>query len=411
MAKKKDESPVKQYKKYKFLGREIKIETKPIKQFSFAWNWKLMNPFKIIHQPGWELRNDKAKMPWNIYTEGCTIGEHTRTFDIVHTWFKYRGVYLLVSIVSWLYKLFSQPLKNKGYIVNSETINNSQQTHNIPFKVFERAWDLTEDDWIKYYVCRYNAPLSSWSKKKHSHYKNSGCSGLNALRMIKEGVYTLALRDTAYREFFIPLIIRLATEFNKEYSKNPVEHVMYLSKDICDVQYKLASEVLYNNRHGKNYVPITSIPPPMPDMPMFNPNLHEVDGAGNVRFKPEFDMNLKTRELKVNTKDFKVIIAANGQLQIISKFKRPVKNHNPIIHSGVKTNVDEEKLYGKQSEKSKESYGYLRCESGKSKTTNGSVSDGDISGRVRDARQVQQSSVHKKPRSGSVRGSSKVVKK
>ena len=401
----------KNYKTYKVLGHEVKVEVKPAKKFSFKWNWNQIGLFKNQHQQGWDNRNDKIKMPWNIYTEGLSIGEHTRTFDVVHTWFKYRGLYPLVSIAMWIYKVISKPLKKKGYIVDGKQVLASKEKHNVLYQIFEEVWDKTEDHWIKFYLCRYNAPLNSWSKKKHAEHKKGRNSGLQALRMLKEFMYTISFRDSAYREFFTPLMLNLTAEFNKEFVKNPIEHVMYQAKDISDIQYKLASEVLWNNRHGQSYGPIKQVPPPVKDMPMYNPNLHDVDKHGNVRFKAEFDMNIKTRMISVNTDDFKVQVAPNGQLQIIPKTKKVVDNNNPIIHKEVKPDVDKERLDDKQSEESKEGDGHIRSQSGKSKTADGSVSDGDISGRVRNARQVQQGGVHKEPRSRGIRRSAKAVKR
>ena len=304
------------YKTYKFLGREIKVERKPLKFLSVKWGLSFLKfPFTRKHQPGWEYKDDKYPMPWNIYTEGLTRGEHHRRFDYTHTVLKYSWVYPLFGI---FYNWFIKPKTRKGLIVDGSQIKDSQEIHNVPLKVFEKAWSLAEDDWIKYYLCRYNAPLNSYSKKKHSDIKNGKRNALPMLRFYKQMAYTIVKYDTAYREFFIPLLLRTVTEFNKEYSENPLEHVMYLSKNVHDLRYPLASEVLYRFRNGKPLEPMTNVPARVPDMPNFNPNLQTVKD-GKVRFKPEFKVNHKTKELEVNTAKFKILINAGGGVDLVPK--------------------------------------------------------------------------------------------
>ncbi len=300
------------YKVYKVLGHQVKIEYKPPKKGTIR---DIFRTVTYLHQKGWEKHKDKTPMPWNVYTEGLTTGEHYKRWDFLHTVLKYRLAYPLMKIIMyWIVR----PLQKKRLITTGEEILESKEIFNKPLQAFERAWSLAEDDFIKYYAKRYNCPVNSWSPKIHKTYKTTALN-LKLLRLYKQMAYTLVKYDTAYREFFVPLYIRAATEFNKEYCKNPVEHVMYHSRNIQDVQYPLASEVLYRYRHGFNQPPINTIPAPSDDTIQFDPAIHELDKKGKVRFKKEYKIDEKTKELKINTRTHNVVVLKSGELVPVPK--------------------------------------------------------------------------------------------
>ena len=306
----------KNYKTYNLLGREVKVEQKPGKYLSLKWCLNFLKfPFTRKHQPEWACKNDKYQMPWNVYTEGLSRGEHVRRFDYTHTVLKYGWVY---PIFGFVYNLILKPRAKKGLIVDGKQIMASKEVHNRPLQCFERAWSKAEDDWIKHYLCRYNQPLNSWSAKKHHDIKTGKRNALPMLRFYKQMAYTITKYDTAYREFFIPLMLNVVAEFNKEYSKNPIEHVMYLAKDITDLQYPLANEVLYRYRQGLNFDPIKTQPPVAEGMFKYNPGLHNVK-KGKVTFKPEYKWDKKSQELRVNTDKYKTVISSTGVVTIIPK--------------------------------------------------------------------------------------------
>lgn len=158
-------------------------------------------------------RNRLDPMPKNIYEkDGVTYKEHTKRYHFIHFVFKYK---FLVPLIHLARKMFHKRLKS---VIPAEN-------HNRNIILFDKAYDKALEVWCT----------------KYRGLKDTNDLSSEALRFMKDSVVTMALYDTAYREFLNILMYETAIEMNNYYKDHPdkIPGHLFFSVDIYDVKYYL----------------------------------------------------------------------------------------------------------------------------------------------------------------------------
>jgi len=160
-------------------------------------------------------------MPWNIYNS-AQVAQHAKDFHAVHYLFKYR--YMLPAL------RIGERLLGSALIKEVPDL-----PHNANIKVFHAAWEKSIVDWNVLY--RANLEANSRPLTKEDLEKMLVCPSSSALRLMGHISLTMALQDTAYREFLNIFCHNIARGMHGAYAGLDVPHLFYSADDVYDVQY------------------------------------------------------------------------------------------------------------------------------------------------------------------------------
>jgi len=185
--------------------------------------------FKIFGKKAFKR---KDKMGWNIYKPDEVLGEHLKNFNRVNYWLKNKFLIPCVLIVERLFRKYLVK-EIPDYWYNKNII------------IFERAYEKSIKSWAEKYIP--NIAVRTMKKKEIKEYylNHPSC---RMLRTMKDMVITVALVDTAYREFLNILMHNSAQEMVKEYKGEEVNHVFYTDKNVYDVNYLVIGKVISQNK-------------------------------------------------------------------------------------------------------------------------------------------------------------------
>ena len=171
------------------------------------WQWF------FIKNPNKNLMKHKKKMEKNIYADK-RYDSHEKKFHVVHYVFKYKFFVPLLYV--------GRKILDK-YLVKK--IGNEEHNRNI--KIFNNSFEEAITKWTIYYMRNSGPEYKRKSRKFWTTIaKSKGVSSSQSLRTMKELVNTMAMNDTAYREFLNILMHEIAHQMHDEYTKP-----MYKKKD------------------------------------------------------------------------------------------------------------------------------------------------------------------------------------
>jgi len=167
------------------------------------------------------FKSDK-KMPWNIYG-AKTLGEGLSRFKFIHYVLKYK----IIVPALWIMKRIMK--KHWDDKIPDEI-------HNKNLLIFEKAFDMSTEQWLQLYLSDTNMEAVA-REKQLNKTRNADCFKL--LEIMKKSVLLIALNDTAYREFLNMLMHSIAQLMIREYKGKKVNHLIYNSDSVYDVNYVL----------------------------------------------------------------------------------------------------------------------------------------------------------------------------
>lgn len=158
----------------------------------------------------------------NIYDTKGTVMEHSKSFDAVHLGLKYR---LWVPFLFVAERVVDKRLRK----------DISAEKYNENLRIFNDSFEKSINDWGWLFL-RNLSKNPSGDRKEWKEYmlKNSSA---RLLRTAKDSALTLALYDTAYREFLNIWMHNVARMMLNEYEGRVVNHYFYTASDIYDVRY------------------------------------------------------------------------------------------------------------------------------------------------------------------------------
>lgn len=193
---------------------------------------------------------DSAKpMAWNIYAPGQEHRKYTRKFNIIRILLK--GWFLMPGL--WLMKKLFRKVLEK---------NVERTPYNINLKIFNDAFDESIEVWLKEFIARHNCKdyfesinighdggFHDFNQELYDRWKNG--HAVEALMLAKQLTLTLALNDTAYREFVNVLVFTIANKVIEEYKGcTEIKQLMFKEGTPYHVQYLVASQIVQMERSG-----------------------------------------------------------------------------------------------------------------------------------------------------------------
>lgn len=199
----------------------------------FVSSLKRKDPALKTHKAYFETQ---ANMPWNIYHPGKPLAEHMKKFSGFHYFVKYRiAVPALLVVERLIRKHLEKDVPDEVY--------------NRELKIFNDAWEKSIEDWNAYFLCINNPDFAEHPKAimelARTQGSKNGWSNRN-LRTIKGLLVTLALNDTAYREFLNIYMHNQAQMMNEFHRGKKEYHLFYSDKDIWDVTYLIMWKQIEN---------------------------------------------------------------------------------------------------------------------------------------------------------------------
>ena len=187
--------------------------------------WK-MPQTELVENPG--LLTEKAQTGQNIYTGASTsVRSFMKRFRWIHFGLKYKA---LVPALLILERIIGDKLDGSV----------PPEYYNKNLMIFNDAYEEAIKIWCTQYLAFTDGPQN----ESNPTYKNQlehalyGTGGPRSLRVMKDLTLTIALNDTAYREFLNILCLTIAKNISEAYKdQNPIEHIFYTSKNISDVHY------------------------------------------------------------------------------------------------------------------------------------------------------------------------------
>ena len=166
---------------------------------------------------------DKRKLMWNIYNPGQSFCDHLKRFHFIHFILKYK---ILVPILRFFSRILDRYLDKEV----------PKEIYNKELQIFNDAFENSLEDWKMYYIRNLNNDYRKKSLKywKEESYTDEG--GMRCLRTAKDIALTIALNDTAYREF-IAILIHNITKLTLKRFKNDKNHIFYTDSNIHDISY------------------------------------------------------------------------------------------------------------------------------------------------------------------------------
>lgn len=165
---------------------------------------------------------------WCIYGDNMDVRQWEKDFFKLQVW-KYRFMVPAVNLLRYL----------QGPARKSEV--RKHRAHDDLFSAFDDAFEDAMIDWSRCFVLRnyVNPPEELVDKKSRT-----GAGAL--LRSCKQLIMTVMLWDTAYREFFNMLLLRITVRTNSLVKSNRYHHLVYFNPEnnINDVTYLYVSEAI-----------------------------------------------------------------------------------------------------------------------------------------------------------------------
>lgn len=181
------------------------------------------------------LFNIKDKMGWNIYDPGKEYGQHFKKFQFVHYVLKYK---FLVPIINFASKFFDKYIEKEV----------PKYHYNTNMTIFDEAYEATIITYVKKYITKEREQSGEPITKKTLDAALNG-SSIKLLRTLKNTVLTIALNDTAYREFLNILIFEITKKTQEEYKGcDKVKHLFYTSQDTIDPSYYGITKMFYDEK-------------------------------------------------------------------------------------------------------------------------------------------------------------------
>ena len=182
---------------------------------------------------------DTAYMPvWHVYADNGKperLKDHVQKFHIIHFVLKYK---VLIPAIMIFDRLFGKV----------KTKNIPDYWYNKNIIIHCKAYDMAERLWFENYL-----GLNAAQKKMVKKYGLEGAikreRSCRLLRSIHGWALTGIMNDTAYKEFSNFYFHSFAKLMVQEYGgKGKVDHIMYLSPHIWDVNYCNIGQALENER-------------------------------------------------------------------------------------------------------------------------------------------------------------------
>lgn len=167
-------------------------------------------------------RDPKAKIPYNIYESGPTLGEYVNAQNRVHRWFK--SIFLNAAL--WI----PRTILGK-YLVKS--IPN--RAHYRLLHTFDQAFDQSLYDWADVYMKGAGQGQAKQTKEEIEKEVNEG-RPCRMLRTMKQIMLTGVKNDTAYMEFMNILVLNIIRMGNERLPKD-YEHIFYSGRSIDNLAY------------------------------------------------------------------------------------------------------------------------------------------------------------------------------
>jgi hypothetical protein len=167
---------------------------------------------------------------WNIYTPGKTVRETSERFSFIHHTLKYK---LFIPVLFVFERLVGRKLDKE---VPSESYNRTLQ-------IFNDSFERAIVDWGWLYLRNIDTSRGDISSQKPREWWEKSWpleASPRLLRAAKDSALTVALNDTAYREFLNIWCHTLAQGMLKEYAGQSVKHVFYTADSVYDVHYYYA---------------------------------------------------------------------------------------------------------------------------------------------------------------------------
>ena len=179
-------------------------------------------------------KSDK-KVPWNIYGVK-TLGEGISKFKLIHFVFKYKFFVPLLWITKKILgKTLDEPIAEEEY---NKNIN-----------LFVKAFDVTKEQFARIYMTDTEV-TGEELERRLTRARNT--DSMELLDMMKKLVAMMAVNDTAYREFLNMLMHSIAQLMIKEYAGKKVNHLIYNSSDVYDVNYVLMMRKIKDMEEKQN---------------------------------------------------------------------------------------------------------------------------------------------------------------
>lgn len=177
-----------------------------------------------------KLKNNKSKIPKNIYENGITMQQHVKKFHIIHYVFKYK---------------FLVPLIKLGNIILGKNLITKipKEHHNRNILVIDRAFDEAVRKWHIYYLRNGGDPATRKSKQ----YWLKRAKNEQILNSIKKYLVTMYMYDTAYREFVNILAHEVTKGMIAEYNETKKTGHLFFTTDMYDVNYFVLEKALRYN--------------------------------------------------------------------------------------------------------------------------------------------------------------------
>ena len=181
----------------------------------------------------WKDKNKKVnfpeKLPWNIYGDTSKT-QHIKRFHKIHYWLKYR----LILPFLWFANIITRNIKPRW-----------DKPFDRNFKVFEKAFDEAIYKWTQYLTLHKIEPKNKLTGLEQSMVEDQ-LNGISQriIKQMKDILMKVCYYDTAYRELFNIMVFELTKAMIQEYKREKIYHILYTSKNIFDVQYKNAWDIL-----------------------------------------------------------------------------------------------------------------------------------------------------------------------
>jgi hypothetical protein len=182
---------------------------------------------------------DDKPMGWNIYVPADTKRkDFAKQFYKVHGRFKYRFVVPLLIIAR---KFFLPKYQHEGVV--------KKNMYNREWVVFERAFNLALEDMATILFYNQNR-RSKLSKAEIIKQLQEDPEYYSYMKIVKQGVLYISMMDSAYHEFGVFFMHRVAQEMNKEFEGEEYNRVVYNSGVINDVNWLVIQQSINKMSDG-----------------------------------------------------------------------------------------------------------------------------------------------------------------
>jgi len=201
--------------------------------------------YKLLRRVGvfsWSLQPERHQMGYVIYNAGLVgiepwliVRARIKRFCKVHWGFKYR----VLKLGTWFARRY---LSNAIY----QPKDLSPDPHDDNLRLFEKSFEEGLEDWFNHwYPGTYRYLKVQGKVKEHTSYylDNPDNPTVKMLRDIKNIMMTVMMEDTAYRELFNMILLRVHKNMSEHYD-DKIVHVMFVDKNSTDVKYFMLQEAM-----------------------------------------------------------------------------------------------------------------------------------------------------------------------